>query len=96
MTDILRRNFGWLWTAGATTLLLAVGGLLFQVRTISQNVDELRLHGSPVLKARLDVLESLSLGQQRQMDVFTLDVKVELREIRRILEESAKHEKKTP
>jgi hypothetical protein len=96
MTDVLRRNFGWLWTAGATTLLLAVGGLLFQVRTISQNVDELRLYGSPVLKARLDVLESLSLGQQRQMDVFTLDVKVELREIRRILEESAKREKKTP
>ena len=93
MTERKQRDIGWIWTSGATILLLAVGGLIYQVKTLSEHVEEIRLHGSPVLKARLDVIESVATAQQRQMDVLTLDVKVELKEIKRLLEEHMKAER---
>ena len=90
MTDKLRRDFSWLWAAGATSLLLTMGGLIYQVRVNSDDIKELRDRGSPVLKARLDVIDSQAITQQKQIDTLTLDVKVELKEIRKLLEDHMK------
>jgi hypothetical protein len=87
MNNEMRREFGWLWTSGATALLLAVGGLIFQVKSLSSDVAELRDRGSPILKARLDVVESQMITQSKQFESISIEMKLDLKEIRRMLED---------
>jgi hypothetical protein len=103
MTQQQRTDISWLWTSGATMILLAVGGLLWQVKGLSEQMASLRDQGSPVLKARLDVMDSLSAGQQKQIEALTLelrselrDIKLDIKEVRRILEIQTRNHKETP
>ena len=84
-------------------ILLAVGGLLWQVKALSEQMASLHDQGSPVLKARLDVMDSLSTGQQKQIEALTLELQSELRdikldgkEVRRLVEIHMLNHKETP
>lgn len=94
MTPIVQKELGWVWTAGATSLLLAVGGLIFQVRELSSGLAELREKGSPILKARQDVSDSLTAATQRQVDALTLEIRSDIKDVKRLLEEHLRKETK--
>jgi len=90
MSNEQQKQIGWLWSSGATALLLAVGGLIVQVKSQSTDLAELRDKGSPVLRARLDVLDANFLTANRNLELLTRDVKENLTDIRRMLEEHLK------
>lgn len=89
-----RKEVGWGWASGATALLIAVGGMLYKVNDLSAKVDELRLQGSPVMKARADVTDVVVSALQKQHDQLAQEVRANLVEIKGMLSEMQKELRK--